>query len=186
MAPVEAFWHEILPDEDFLQRPRMSRIYYDGKFFDYPLKASNALTNLGVGEAVLCVLSYFWARADGAIRKLLGRPKSDDGLEDWITVALRQAPLQALLQDLQREGVGRPGQQHPGRLGRPAHQEHVALERRRERDPRLAAVLAVLPEEGQGHRHHLADRGVPVPEVRARDDVGGLPRQGRGRRLQGR
>src|SRR4051794_5147410 len=32
---VEALWHEILPDEDFLLRPRMSRIYYDGKYFDY-------------------------------------------------------------------------------------------------------------------------------------------------------
>ena len=36
---VEALWHEILPDEDFLMRPRMSRIYYHGKFYDYPLKA---------------------------------------------------------------------------------------------------------------------------------------------------
>ena len=39
---VEALWHEILPDEDFLLRPRMSRIFYDGKLYDYPLKASNA------------------------------------------------------------------------------------------------------------------------------------------------
>src|SRR4051812_40671378 len=31
---VEALWHEILPNEDFLMRPRMSRIYYDGKYFD--------------------------------------------------------------------------------------------------------------------------------------------------------
>ena len=29
-------WNEILPD-DFIQRPRMSRIFYDGKFFAYPL-----------------------------------------------------------------------------------------------------------------------------------------------------
>ena len=54
---VEDLWHEILPDEDFLMRPRMSRIYYDGKYFDYPLKASNALKNLGIIEAVRCVLS---------------------------------------------------------------------------------------------------------------------------------
>ncbi len=39
---VEAFWHEILPDDDFMLRPRMSRIYYEGKYYDYPLKASNA------------------------------------------------------------------------------------------------------------------------------------------------
>ena len=49
---VEALWHEILPDEDFMLRPRMSRIYYDGKYYDYPLKASNALKNLGLWEAV--------------------------------------------------------------------------------------------------------------------------------------
>ncbi|MEA2931747.1 MAG: hypothetical protein QOI56_532, partial [Actinomycetota bacterium] len=59
---VEDVWHEILPDEDFLLRPRMSRIYYDGKFFDYPLKPMNALQNLGVVEAVRCVASYGWAR----------------------------------------------------------------------------------------------------------------------------
>jgi UDP-galactopyranose mutase len=40
---VEALWHEILPDEDFMMRPRMSRIFFDGKYYDYPLKAGNAL-----------------------------------------------------------------------------------------------------------------------------------------------
>ena len=40
------------PDEDFLLRPRMSRIYYRGKIFDYPLRAMNALRNLGPIEAV--------------------------------------------------------------------------------------------------------------------------------------
>jgi protoporphyrinogen oxidase len=29
---VVALWNEILPD-DFIERPRLSRIYYDGKFF---------------------------------------------------------------------------------------------------------------------------------------------------------
>src|SRR5258708_34265434 len=60
VQPVEDLGHEILPDEDFLLRPRKSRIYYGGKFYDYPLKATNALRNLGVIEAVRCVLSYVW------------------------------------------------------------------------------------------------------------------------------
>lgn len=47
---VEAFWHEILPSGDFLLRPRMSRIFYNGRFFDYPLRAGNALRNLGIWE----------------------------------------------------------------------------------------------------------------------------------------
>src|SRR5918911_314148 len=57
VGPVERLWHEILPDEDFLLRPRMSRIYYRGKLYDYPLRAVNALRNLGIVEAVRCVAS---------------------------------------------------------------------------------------------------------------------------------
>src|SRR3546814_14893701 len=44
---VVDLWHEILP-HDFLQRPRMSRIYYEGKFYSYPLRAFEALGNLGL------------------------------------------------------------------------------------------------------------------------------------------
>lgn len=73
---VEALWHEILPDEDFLMRPRMSRIFYDGKFYDYPLKARNALGNLGIIEAIRCVLSYVWAR--------IRPPKNEDDYESWL------------------------------------------------------------------------------------------------------
>ena len=62
VKPVRDLWHEILPDEDFLLRPRMSRIFYRGRFYDYPLRAFNALRNLGVLEAVRCVLSYLWVR----------------------------------------------------------------------------------------------------------------------------
>ena len=54
---VVDLWHEILPD-DFIERPRLSRIYYDGKFYSYPLNAFEALSNLGVVESALCVLSY--------------------------------------------------------------------------------------------------------------------------------
>lgn len=59
IAPVEALWHEILGDE-FISVPRMSRIHYNGRFFDYPLKAGNALSGLGVINAVRIVLSYMW------------------------------------------------------------------------------------------------------------------------------
>ena len=62
VKPVRDLWHEILPDEEFLLRPRMSRIFYRGKFYDYPLRAFNALGNLGIIEAVRCVLSYLLVR----------------------------------------------------------------------------------------------------------------------------
>src|SRR5437867_8949192 len=57
IAPVEALWHEILGQE-LISVPRLSRIHYNGKFFDYPLKVRNALQDLGLWEAVLIVLSY--------------------------------------------------------------------------------------------------------------------------------
>ena len=55
-------WHEILPD-DFLQRPRLSRIYYKGKFYSYPLNAFEALRNLGLYTSAACLASYLHARA---------------------------------------------------------------------------------------------------------------------------
>src|SRR5436305_11253986 len=54
----------------------MSRIYYEGKFFDYPLRAMNALRNLGFIEAVRCVLSYLWARVHP--------PKDQTNYEGWL------------------------------------------------------------------------------------------------------
>lgn len=54
---VVDLWNEILPD-DFIQRPRMSRIYYEGKFYSYPLRAFEALTNLGILRSASCMASY--------------------------------------------------------------------------------------------------------------------------------
>ena len=73
---VSRLWHEILPEEQFLLRPRMSRIYYDGKLYDYPLVASNALRNLGLIEATKCVLSYIRAR--------VRPPKDQSNYEGWL------------------------------------------------------------------------------------------------------
>ena len=54
---VVDLWNEILPD-DFIVRPRMSRIYYEGKFYSYPLRAFEALRNLGLIRSGLCMASY--------------------------------------------------------------------------------------------------------------------------------
>jgi protoporphyrinogen oxidase len=76
VQPVEDLWHEILPDEDFLMRPRKSRIFYEGKYYDYPIKATNALKNLGPVEAVRCVGSYAWAQ--------VRPPKDQTNYEGWL------------------------------------------------------------------------------------------------------
>ena len=54
---VVDLWNEILPD-DFIERPRISRIYYEGKFYSYPLRAFEALFNLGILRSTLCMASY--------------------------------------------------------------------------------------------------------------------------------
>ena len=54
---VVDLWNEILPD-DFIERPRMSRIYYEGKFYSYPLRAFEALWNLGIFRSAHCMASY--------------------------------------------------------------------------------------------------------------------------------
>ena len=73
---VEALWHEILPYDEFLMRPRMSRIFYNGKLFDYPLKAMNALRGLGLLEAARCMASY------AAVR--VRPPKDQSTFEGWV------------------------------------------------------------------------------------------------------
>src|SRR5207249_1638054 len=72
---VEALWTEILGPE-MLNRGRLSRIYYRGRFFAYPIQAFNALWNLGPLEAFLCLASYLRARL---------RPvKNPRSLEEWV------------------------------------------------------------------------------------------------------
>ena len=42
VGSVQKLWRSMMGAE-LLRRPRLSRIYYGGKFFDYPLKPMNAL-----------------------------------------------------------------------------------------------------------------------------------------------
>ena len=73
---VVDLWNEILPD-DFIQRPRMSRIYYEGKFYSYPLRAFEALGNLGLIRSTLCMASYLKSRVF---------PKKDvANFQDWVS-----------------------------------------------------------------------------------------------------
>lgn len=76
VAAVEEIWRHVL-GEDFLRRPRLSRIYYNRRFFHYPLKPLNALAGLGFWRSVLIALSYFrW--------QLFPHPR-EETFEQWIT-----------------------------------------------------------------------------------------------------
>jgi protoporphyrinogen oxidase len=76
IEPVQRLWDEILGDE-LISVPRLSRIYYNGKFFDYPLKAGNALKGLGPINATKIALSWL---------KWRFRPYPvEDTFEQWVT-----------------------------------------------------------------------------------------------------
>lgn len=55
---VEEMWNEVL-GPDFIKRKRLSRIYYGKKFYYYPLRISNAILNLGIGNSIVVLISYF-------------------------------------------------------------------------------------------------------------------------------
>jgi protoporphyrinogen oxidase len=73
---IEELWHEIL-GEEFLQRPRLSRIHYRGRLFDYPLKPLNALAGLGVLESALVCASYAKAKVAPA--------RDEVTFEQWVS-----------------------------------------------------------------------------------------------------
>jgi protoporphyrinogen oxidase len=75
-AEVDALWHEILGDE-FLLRPRMSRIYWNRRYLDYPLRGPDVFRKLGPVELARCLSSY--------LRAAVKRDKRDESLEDWVS-----------------------------------------------------------------------------------------------------
>jgi protoporphyrinogen oxidase len=76
VGSVQKLWRKML-GPDMLRRPRLSRIYYNGKFFDYPLKPMNALRGIGIVDAVRVFFSYLWIRVSPI--------KPEVSLEDWVS-----------------------------------------------------------------------------------------------------
>jgi protoporphyrinogen oxidase len=72
---INDLWREIL-GEEFLLRQRLSRIYYNDHFFNYPLKPINALIGLGPVESFLVGLSY--------LRAMFIDNQKDETFEDWV------------------------------------------------------------------------------------------------------
>src|SRR4051794_11871267 len=73
---VDDLWHEIMKEE-FLKRPRQSRIFWNGKFLDYPLQGMDVVKKLGPIELARCGFSYLWATV---------KPKGqEDTFEQWVS-----------------------------------------------------------------------------------------------------
>jgi protoporphyrinogen oxidase len=76
ITEVQSLWEELLGDE-FIDVPRLSRILYNGKFFNYPLKAANALAGLGLSQSAMIIFSYLNAR--------LSPHPTEDNFEQWVS-----------------------------------------------------------------------------------------------------
>ena len=75
---VKELWRDILEPEFWKYGvPRLSRIYFDGKFFSYPLKAFDALFKLGVIKSFYYICSYFYYK--------IFPIKNVKSFEDWVT-----------------------------------------------------------------------------------------------------
>jgi protoporphyrinogen oxidase len=73
---IQRIWEEVL-EKDFIKVPRISRIYYKKRFYHYPLSFFNALSNLGVLEGLLILMSYLKAKM---------RPHAkEENFEQWVT-----------------------------------------------------------------------------------------------------
>ena len=100
LRAVQHLWEEMLGD-DFLTRPRLSRIYFNGKFFAYPLQAKDVVARLGLLESMLCALSYLWS--------LRLRHKDAESFEDWVTVRFGKRLYLAFFKSYSEKVWGIPG-----------------------------------------------------------------------------
>ena len=73
---VNKLWLEVVK-KDYKMVDRLTRIYYKKKFYFYPLKPFDALFKLGIGTAILCMMSYFKQR--------IFPTKQDGSFETWVT-----------------------------------------------------------------------------------------------------
>ncbi len=100
LQPVQRLWEEML-GEEFLTRPRLSRIFYEGKYFAYPITAKDVVGRLGLVESSRCALSYLWA----------ARHRNDDAetFEDWVTTRFGRRLYDAFFRSYTEKVWGIPG-----------------------------------------------------------------------------
>jgi protoporphyrinogen oxidase len=72
---VQRLWHEVLGDE-LLVRARLSRIFWRGRFIDYPLRLQNVVRKVGPVELGRCATSY--------AASLARNRRAAETFEEWV------------------------------------------------------------------------------------------------------
>jgi protoporphyrinogen oxidase len=99
---VNRLWLEVV-GRDYRMIDRQTRIYYRRRFFDYPLRASNALWNMGLGPAILCMASYFKEKVFPSYR-----PEEIDTFESWVVSRFGRRLFQMFFQSYSEKLWGIP------------------------------------------------------------------------------
>jgi len=100
LKQVERLWEHLM-GEDFLTRPRLSRIYFAGQYFSYPLTAKDVLGRLGFVESARCALSYLWAQRS--------RDPNPETFEQWVTARFGRRLYDAFFRTYTEKVWGIPG-----------------------------------------------------------------------------
>ena len=160
LKPIQRLWEEALGEELLLRR-RLSRIYFRGHFFNYPLRAEDVFRGLGVVESARCALSYvYW-------RRKLPQASSPQSFEDWVVSRFGRRLYDDFFRSYTQKVWGVPGSEIRAEWAAQRIRTSPSGTRCEHR-----CVLSAIPPD--------PDRGVSLSAARARADVGGLPRPDRG------
>ena len=154
---VNRIWQDILGDQ-FITRSRLSRIYYNRKFFHYPLKPANALLNLGPIRSAMVLASYVKARL---------RPIAPEkSFEDWVVNRFGRLLFEIFFKTYTEKVWGMPTSE-------------ISADWAAQRIKGLSLIGAVMSALLPGRKKHKGEviktlnRQLPVPPPRPRPDVGG-------------
>jgi protoporphyrinogen oxidase len=165
LEPVQRLWEQALGDE-FLLRTRLSRIYYRGRFFNYPLRAEDVFRGLGLWESMRCALSYLRSR-------LSLRREQPRTFEDWVVSRFGRRIYDDFFRAYTQKVWGVPGSEIQAEWAAQRIQDFsllkaflgiVGLNRRR---PKTAIEEFHYPRLGPGQmweafRSSVEARGIPV------------------------
>jgi protoporphyrinogen oxidase len=165
LEPVRRLWEEMLGPE-LLTRPRLSRIYYRGRFFNYPLQARDVLRGLGVAESMLSGLSYFYWRH----RLRNARPRT---FEEWVVSRFGRRLYDAFFRSYTEKVWGIPGSEIQAEWAAQRIQEFslqhaiLAVLGLQRGQPATLIEEFLYPRLGPGQmweafRDRVQERGIPV------------------------
>lgn len=139
---VNEFWLDLVGD-DYAMVDRLTRIYYQGHFIDYPLKPLNALRKLGLPTAIACMGSYLREQVWPSFSA-----QSSESFESWIVSRFGRRLFEIFFKSYSEKLWGIPCDELSADFAR---------QRIKQFSLREALLSAISPQRGKRHET-LLDR----------------------------